>query len=188
VKRQKKKPQSFIERRGGEEHMNTQALIVELQKEMPAEWARERRIEYLKETITDLVVEAWMAMTLHEDCVRHNRLIEMILTQERLEKLLKGIVKAQGEILSLRGSGRPGNDDITPAIIERARLYPFTQLYEFKRNMARCPFHEDRTPSMALMKDNRVHCFGACSKSWDTIAFLMDKDGLRFPEAVRQLQ
>jgi hypothetical protein len=168
--------------------VNVQALISELRKEVPIEWQNARRIEYLKDAITDMVVEAWAAMKLHKDFVRHNRLIEMILMQERLQTLLKEIRKAHGEIISLRESGRPGRNDITPEMIERARAYPFTQLYEFRRNMARCPFHEDRTPSFALMKDNTARCFGACFASWDTIAFIRDREGLSFPEAVRRLQ
>ena len=163
-------------------------FINELRRETLADWAKERRTEYLKDRITDLIVEAWAAIEAHEDYVNRNRLIEMILTRERFDRILKDILKAQGEIIALRVPGRLGRDQITPEMIEQARAYPFTQLYEFKRNMARCPFHEDRTPSFALMKDNRARCFGACGRSWDTIAFIRDREGLSFPEAVRRLQ
>ncbi|OPY64753.1 MAG: DNA primase [Syntrophorhabdaceae bacterium PtaU1.Bin034] len=168
--------------------MTTLQRISELRKEFPAEWQRERRIAYLKGAMTDLTVEVWQHMARHEDYVRRNRLVEMILTREKIDQAIKDILKVQGDMIRLKGEAKGKRPEITEAMIERARAYPFTQLYEFKRNMARCPFHEDHDPSFVLMKDNRARCFGACGRSWDTIAFLMDKEGLRFPEAVRQLQ
>jgi hypothetical protein len=168
--------------------MNTQALISDLRKEMPVVQASASRVDYLKGRMTDLILQAWQLMEAHEDFVRRNRLVETILAQERLDAVLKEILKLQGEIHSLRGSGRPESDEITPEMIETARAYPFGQLYEFKRNVALCPFHEDHDPSFVRMKDNRARCFGACSKTWDTIAFVRDREGLSFPEAVRRLQ
>ncbi len=162
--------------------------INELRKEFPIEWRRERRIDYLKGVMTDLIVEAWRHMECHEDYVRRNRLVEMILTRERMDNTIKYILKAQGEIVGLKNQARGKQPEITEEMIERARAFPFTHLYQFKRNTARCPFHDDHDPSFVLMKDNRARCFGACAKTWDTIGFLMDKEGLKFPEAVRQLQ
>ena len=77
--------------------------------------------------------------------------------------------------------------EITSAMIERAKEYPFEQLMQFTRNMCRCPFHDDKTPSMSL-KNNRVRCWGSCGKSWDTIQFVMEKENVSFKEAVRRLQ
>jgi len=39
-----------------------------------------------------------------------------------------------------------------------------------------------------LMKDNTVRCFGACGRSWDTIAFVMEREGKTFKETVKWLQ
>lgn len=168
--------------------MSLLAAINEARKDFPVEWQRERRIEYLEGVIQNLRMSALQEIALHRDYVKRNRLVEMMLTQERLDGLLVNIIRAENEIAMLRQPERPGRDTITPEMIERARVYPFTQLYQFKQNAARCPFHEDRTPSFILLKDNRARCFGACAKTWDTIQFLIDKEGLRFPEAVRQLQ
>lgn len=74
---------------------------------------------------------------------------------------------------------------ITDDMIQQAKAYPFEELLEFKRGYTKCPFHDDRTPSMSL-KNNRIRCF-SCNKTWDTIAYVMDKEGLTFPEAVRRL-
>lgn len=160
----------------------------ELYKEFPSNWQCERRTEFLKARIAAFVMKAWEGMELHEDYVRRNRLIEMILTQEHLEKILQEIIKAQGEIISLRQPERERKDRITPEMIENARAFPFSELVGFTRNAARCPFHGDKSPSFILLKDNRARCFGACSKTWDTIGFLMEKEGLTFPQAVRRLQ
>ncbi len=51
--------------------------------------------------------------------------------------------------------------------------------------MTHCPFHEDHNPSMALY-GNRVHCF-VCNRSWDAIDSVMERQGLKFREAVRHL-
>ncbi len=165
--------------------------ILELRKEydeFPLEWQRERRLDYREGVIEDLRAEALREIALHRDYVRRGRVIEMLLTKECIDKLLVKIIKAQDEVAALRRPDRPDKNDITPEMIERARAYPFAELYEFKRNMAPCPFHQERTPSFALMKDNTARCFGACSASWDTIAFIRDREGLSFPEAVRRLQ
>lgn len=51
--------------------------------------------------------------------------------------------------------------------------------------MGRCPFHDDRRPSLSV-KDGGFRCFG-CGKSGDVFAFVMERDGLDFPAAVRAL-
>jgi DNA primase len=52
---------------------------------------------------------------------------------------------------------------------------------------ALCPFHEEKTPSFTVNPDRQTFkCFG-CGKGGHAIAFLMEHDGLTFPEAVRAL-
>lgn len=53
------------------------------------------------------------------------------------------------------------------------------------RGMCRCPFHDDRKPSMKVYKDG-VRCF-TCAKSWDVFAFVMDMDGISFLQAFKKL-
>ncbi|MDQ3643927.1 MAG: DNA primase [Actinomycetota bacterium] len=55
------------------------------------------------------------------------------------------------------------------------------------RYVGLCPFHEERTPSFSLDAERGLyHCFG-CGKGGDTIEFVMETEGLPFPEAVEQL-
>lgn len=50
-----------------------------------------------------------------------------------------------------------------------------------------CPFHNEKTPSFHVDdRKNMYHCFG-CGATGDHFKFLVEKDGLSFPEAVEQL-
>ncbi len=50
-----------------------------------------------------------------------------------------------------------------------------------------CPFHGEKTPSFhAENRKGRYHCFG-CGASGDHFTFLVEQEGLNFPEAVSQL-
>ena len=52
------------------------------------------------------------------------------------------------------------------------------------RGMCRCPFHQDRTPSMKV--DRRFHCFG-CGADGDVIDFTARLFNLRPKEAAEKL-
>jgi DNA primase len=50
-----------------------------------------------------------------------------------------------------------------------------------------CPFHNEKTPSFTLNEDKGFyHCFG-CGAHGDVIGFVMQTEGLSFPEAVERL-
>jgi DNA primase len=50
-----------------------------------------------------------------------------------------------------------------------------------------CPFHGEKTPSFHVDdRKGRYHCFG-CKASGDIFTFLVEKEGLSFPEAVERL-
>jgi len=51
----------------------------------------------------------------------------------------------------------------------------------------RCPFHEDRHPSLVVYpKTQSFHCYG-CQVHGDVFGFLMRAEGLSFPEALKVL-
>ena len=50
-----------------------------------------------------------------------------------------------------------------------------------------CPFHSEKTPSFSVSPDKQIyHCFG-CGKGGGVINFIMEVEGLRYPEAVEFL-
>lgn len=52
---------------------------------------------------------------------------------------------------------------------------------------ALCPFHSEKTPSFNVSPEKQIfHCFG-CGAGGDVLAFVMRKENMTFPEAVRHL-
>lgn len=50
-----------------------------------------------------------------------------------------------------------------------------------------CPFHNEKTPSFHVLQDKQIYyCFG-CKKGGSVINFIMELEGLTFPEAVQFL-
>lgn len=50
-----------------------------------------------------------------------------------------------------------------------------------------CPFHNEKTPSFTVSPTKEIfHCFG-CGEGGDVIGFIMKKEGLSYPEAIRFL-
>lgn len=50
-----------------------------------------------------------------------------------------------------------------------------------------CPFHNEKTPSFTVNDEKALyHCFG-CGQHGDVITFVMETEGLSFPEAVERL-
>jgi len=164
----------------------TRAAIKELIAETDKDFQKQSRIAYLKDCMTDTLSEAWEFLDRYDDDKRREKMLEMLLDGEKVIKLIKEVVKLQGKIISLRHSDK-GRPDMTEDI-RKAKEYPLTELIELNtNNVTRCPFHEDRNPSMRYYPEsNTVYCF-SCHRSWDTIAFVMERDGMTFSETVRKL-
>jgi DNA primase len=83
-----------------------------------------------------------------------------------------------------------------PEVIERVReaadiVAVISEHVQLKRTgktwKARCPFHQEKTPSFTVNPDRQIFkCFG-CGEGGDVFRFLMEFDKLSFPEAVELL-
>jgi DNA primase len=72
--------------------------------------------------------------------------------------------------------------DIVELIDARVKLRKAGKDYS-----ARCPFHEEKSPSFSVVPSKQFfYCFG-CGASGNAIGFLMDYERLDFPEAVEKL-
>ena len=72
--------------------------------------------------------------------------------------------------------------DIVDVIDSRVKLKKTGKNYS-----ACCPFHNEKTPSFSVSPDKQFyHCFG-CGVSGSAIKFLMEYEGLPFPDAVEKL-
>jgi DNA primase len=67
-------------------------------------------------------------------------------------------------------------------------IQPYAELKKKGANwMACCPFHQEKTPSFSVNPSKGFYkCFG-CGKGGSVYNFLMDMEGLSFPEAIRRV-
>lgn len=109
------------------------------------------------------------------------------------KRAIRRIVQRQQHLM--KPAAKQGG--VTEAEIEQAREYPLEDLIDkriFKaggkwRANCHCPLvgHEgEKTPSFYIDKNNRYKCFG-CHGSGDSIDFVMQRDGVKFIQAVKSL-
>ena len=76
-------------------------------------------------------------------------------------------------------------------VIRAAPIVEIVRSYGLEPNRAgfiRCPFHNEKTPSMKLYaEENRWHCFGGCHKGGDSIAFVQEMESLDFLAAAERV-
>jgi DNA primase len=83
-------------------------------------------------------------------------------------------------------------DEVVEEVRERADIVEVVgEVVKLKRSgkdwKGQCPFHEDRSPSFYVVPDKRMyHCFG-CGAQGDIFRFLMERQGMGFLDAVREL-
>ncbi len=80
--------------------------------------------------------------------------------------------------------------NIAEEIKNRVAMSDVLELHNIKLNnnkFACCPFHNEKTPSFSVYKDNKkYHCFG-CGAGGDVITFTMMYYNISFKEALHQL-
>jgi DNA primase len=82
--------------------------------------------------------------------------------------------------------------DVINEIRDRADIVEVVSQYVQLRRVGAnynglCPFHEERSPSFSVSPDKQIfHCFG-CGRGGNVFTFLIEIEGISFPEAVRTL-
>lgn len=164
---------------------------------IPLRQAIQARLRFLMPQVTDLQKE------LHTYKRRlskasTSRVRQTFETAVAIEEHMLAPLKEEADSLLACLNGKTKfhakGDEISPEMIEKARKVPFEQILEVKVGRSKlvcCPFHKDKEPS-ASIKNNFLICFAGCSpkngkKGWDTISFLMERDGISFRDAVQVL-
>lgn len=164
-------------------------------EEIPLEFRRERRKEYLQNEIKTtrerffencyllhkyddfeaiLKKEPWSVgkMLFYEHVGRIHQQAER--DEKKLNRLNIEVKVFTGKI-----------EGLSPEKIERAREFPIEELVETKNGKAICLFHNDHHPSMDVRK-NFYHCY-TCQATGDVIDLVMHLENLTFKQAVERL-
>ncbi|WP_429886099.1 CHC2 zinc finger domain-containing protein [Geoalkalibacter halelectricus] len=179
------------------------ALDIARRLEVPERWAAIARLRYLRPLIVRSEKDlAALRLTIEEarqapEDINRAFLALMALAQQ--DKLARKLITYHHECRRLEDflAGRQVAEtrEFTREQLDAARAVPMETLLaqspSHPNAQVCCPFHEDRRPS-ASIKHNVLICFAGCrpktgGKGWDTIALLMERDGLSFVEAVRTL-
>lgn len=85
------------------------------------------------------------------------------------------------------------SQEVIDRILDRADIVDMVrETVDLKKSgaglMACCPFHKEKTPSFHVSTYRQTwHCFGQCQEGGNVIKYVMKRDGLTFPEAVKTL-
>jgi hypothetical protein len=169
---------------------DTRKKVNELVKEFSPDWAGDRRIEFLNNYIVEHIFELWDLQHERLEAIRKVNPVQIAWTDEEIhakDKQIRTLFREASHLMANHTS-TPRKNELGADLIERAREYPITELITFNRaGFALCPWHEENTPSLhRIGTSNRVYCFG-CHESADPIKWIMDTEGLSFPDAVRRL-
>lgn len=166
---------------------------------------REKFIEEIREERAELIAKMCEGLTSFEIHDGHNfespiwkgDVFEHITDLYMAEKYRNKIFDAQANLVELKrilhafepkGAVVEGETTrITDADILRARAHPVSDLVKVnKMGFAQCPFHEEKTASLKVYKDNHTYCFG-CHTRADAIDLYQKLHGVEFVEAVKAL-
>lgn len=150
------------------------------------QYALNCRVAYLKSELVSMGdAYADMVVSALDELAQDFALLDgnMALIRKRIDS-----TKRELDILRRRMRGKVSDNEVTDEMIERARRYPVELLVEFKRGKTRAWCHDDRNPSMYHANRLNLCICPVCDKKFDSIAVLMQRDGLTFHEAVRRLQ
>jgi len=170
------------------EYPKTQKAIYEFNKEMKKQ-VSDLRKENIKNEIEDLKKQLQENYDIYLKSKSPEFLKEAVWKINKSPELIKKIKRLKSELRLLES--KKENKLIPHYQILQAREKPMKKVFESceipvgKNFLARCPFHQDKNPSM-LVKGSFAYCF-ACGAKVDNIKFLRDYKGLSFTDSVEWL-
>src|SRR3990167_8710150 len=145
------------------EYPRVLASIKKWEEEFPLEWRKERRKEYLLnklEVARDAFFQGCKDLAKREDDLTY-------WSVKYLEGLERQLNKVSFEIQIFTGKA----EGISSEKITQAVQYPLANFMKDRRGMAKCPFHNDKTPSLDIRK-NFYYCYG-CGAHGNVINYVM---------------
>lgn len=148
-------------------------------------WAKTRRLAYLRHAWWWLKINE-LALDIQHEIYRDQPMEIIVLG--RLDTNIRKQLDCLRKVARLKKPPYKVNGD-WEAAKARARMYPLKDLADANsRNKAICPAHNDHHPSLHVYPDNKCHCFVCGWHGCDSIAYIMQRDGLPFADAVKALQ
>tara|TARA_Y100000310_G_scaffold340218_1_gene435247 strand:+ start:1821 stop:2366 length:546 start_codon:yes stop_codon:yes gene_type:complete len=162
-------------------------FIEEFTRENP-EWVKSRRLEYLHQEIIKEIKNSsrWLKIILA--CEKDNKWFARYIQYEYLDPRIKRFKKLLAETKSWEVINH--DDSVTDEDIEMANGMDCKEFLEIARTerdkaWAKCPFHDEKTPSLACYPAERgFYCFG-CGTGGSTITLVMKLHNLNFIQAVK---
>lgn len=173
---QKKNVDEFSKK--AQDEVAKKGLTMDLERE-----AREQVKQITEEQIAEI----------DRQIVIYNSQIKYLKNIIKKDKLQKQITSAKGETEKKKAEEDwlafvdRQVDGLTAQEIDMAKTIPVSNFLKIGRdNKVGCIYHNERTPSMHIYKNNHFYCF-SCSKYGSVIDVVMQLQGLDFKEAVEFL-
>mgnify|MGYP001561477285 CR=1 FL=1 len=165
--------------------------IEEFRNSFPAEWRKKIRARFLRIEIKTLKQE------IEKDIERADKIYEkydwladIAITLSGTAGKLNKLKRYKNELRFMYSNDKR-IDRVAESAIQSAResrevykLYCGEVFVTYKTWKARCPFHEERTPSFTIYKDGSFYCFG-CGVGGNAVDFIMKLKKVTFIEAVK---
>lgn len=160
------------------------ALRHELHHKKP----RKHNILSLNHAIDNQALKVWDIKHHIEQCIREGSLTGVLYFKKSLDHEIDVLNGLKKRIRFMMRGKQENSNGIGADKILQAKSVPIETLINFNRaGFAKCIWHDEKTPSMKLMKDNHVHCFG-CQAHGDSLDVYMHLNGCDFQTAIRALQ
>lgn len=172
----------------------------QFKEEVSEDWQREVRLEYLKCKAVDDYQHARNLEKARRDL--HPSLLALefdIILGYGVRDINKAWKKYRStminhSVVNLDKVSAEDDNKFSETVIEQARAVPVESLVgtEFikvvgGRKQTLCPFHDEKTPSFYVFPDNHWHCFGCNAHGNNAIDYIMQKNSIDFPDAVKAL-